>query len=118
MYIGVFGRQNIAVDNPKKTPPMNKFNHPSLMYPGEALNHAHMNEGNIPAVKHIISSCFKILVVSPDAGNRIGIPEYFDPLRTRRMGYESANSIGLVDSVTPLLDQTLTRRVLISLSPV
>ena len=40
-------------------------------------------------------------MVSPDAGNRIGIPEYFDPLRTRRMGYESANSIGLVDSVTP-----------------
>lgn len=118
MYVGVLGRQSIAVDKPKNTPPITKFSHPSAMYPGEALNHAHVNDGSIPVARHITTSCFRILVASPAPGSRIGVSEYFDSLRTRRRGWESAISIGLVDSEIPLADQTLTRRVLTSPSPV
>ena len=117
MYVGVFGRHNIAVDKPKNTPPITKFNHPSAIYPEEALNHAHVNDGNIPTNRQITASSLRILVLSPALGSRIGVPEYFDGLRTRRRGYESAISIGLVDSNIPPSDHTLTRRVVISPSP-
>jgi hypothetical protein len=69
MYVGVFGRHNIAVDKPMNTPPITKFNHPSAIYPGEALNHAHMNDGNIPAKRQITASCLRILVLSPALGS-------------------------------------------------
>ena len=65
MYVGVFGRQITAVDIPRKIPPNVKFNHPSAMYPGEALNSAQTNEGTTPKHMHITISSNIILALSP-----------------------------------------------------